>query len=109
MQFGGVLELILVRERLELSRQFERTAAQGASRFRRAWWSDEESLDIRQMYEEKEEYWDPAADGFVFSDSQLEQAVQARNCKRLGDEAAEYIDFRTEAAPDNQRGFFRRA
>jgi hypothetical protein len=79
-----------------LSRQFERTAADlralQKTRIAQEDAALREYLDIRQMYEEKEEDWDPVADGFVFSDSQIDRATQARNRERLVDEAAEYAD-----------------
>jgi ABC-type transporter Mla subunit MlaD len=74
-----------------LSRQFERTVAQlrDLQKTRR----DQEKhdldnlLDIMEMYESKGETYDPSEDGFVFSESQINERILARNRDRLTDEA----------------------
>jgi len=74
-----------------LSRQFERTVAQlrELQKTRRA--KEEQDLDnfldITEMYEEKGETYDPSEDGFVFSESQINEAILRRNRERETDKA----------------------
>jgi hypothetical protein len=46
-------------------------------------------LDITEMYEEKGETYDPAADGFVFSEQQINNAILRRNRERELEDAQE--------------------
>ena len=74
-----------------LSRQFERTAAQLAE-LQKTRQSQETKdlnnlLDIMEMYEEKGETYTPSEDGFVFTQTQINRAIRARNRERLADEA----------------------
>ena len=52
-------------------------------------------LDIMEMYESKGEAYDPMADGFVFSKTQIDAAIRTRNRERLAEEA---YDHRSESA-----------
>jgi hypothetical protein len=74
-----------------LSRQFERTITQlrDLQKIRHAKeQSDLASLvDIIKLYESKGETYDPSADGFVFSQQQIDAAICARNRKRLAEKA----------------------
>jgi hypothetical protein len=78
-----------------LSRQFERTVAQlrELQKIRQ----DQEKLelsnvvDVIEMYESMGEPYDPSADGFVFSKSQINAAIRARNREDLVFEAHEYL------------------
>jgi hypothetical protein len=79
-----------------LSRQFERTVTQlrELQKSRRA---QEETdldhfLDIAEMYESREQPYDPSTDGFVFSQAQIDAAQRARNRARSIDEAFDYHD-----------------
>jgi hypothetical protein len=76
-----------------LSRQFERTVAQlrDLQKTRRAQEKHDlnDLLDIMEMYESKGETYDPSEDGFVFSESQINERILARNRDRLVDEAYE--------------------
>jgi hypothetical protein len=79
-----------------LSRQFERTVAQLRD-LQKARRGQEEHdldnlLDIIEMYEGKGETYDPSADGFVFSETQINQSILRRNRERLTDEAFDYHD-----------------
>ena len=74
-----------------LSRQFERTAAQLRD-LQKARRSDEKRdlddlLDIVEMYKSKGETYKPSKDGFVFSESQINTGLLARNRKRLAGKA----------------------
>jgi hypothetical protein len=44
-------------------------------------------VDIIEMYEDKGETYDPSADGFVFSELQIKEALRARNRETLAAEA----------------------
>jgi hypothetical protein len=76
-----------------LSRQFEKTLSQlrELQRPRRA--QERHDLDalleITDMYEERGETYNPKEDGFVFTQSQVNQAILARNRDRLLEEAYE--------------------
>jgi hypothetical protein len=74
-----------------LSRQFERTVAQlrGLQKARRAQEQQELNnlLDIMEVHEEKGETYSPSKDGFVFSESQITRAIQARKRDRPVEEA----------------------
>ena len=74
-----------------LSRQFERTVTQlrDLQKIRR---TQEERdadnlLDIIEMYEAKGETYNPAEDGFVFSEEQIDANILRRNRERLASEA----------------------
>jgi hypothetical protein len=73
-----------------LSRQFERTVTQlrQLQETRRAQErKDLNSLvDIMKMYESKGETYDPSADGFVFSRTQINEAILTRNRERRAEE-----------------------
>jgi hypothetical protein len=77
-----------------LSRQFERTVAQlrDLQKSRRAQEKRElnDLLDIIEMHEATGETYDPSADGFVFSETQIEAALRTRNRERLASEAYEH-------------------
>ena len=74
-----------------LSRQFERTVAQlrDLQKVRRAQEKRElgNVLDIMEMYESTGETYDPSADGFVFSQSQIDAAILTRNRELLTSDA----------------------
>jgi cysteinyl-tRNA synthetase len=76
-----------------LSRQFERTVTQlrelQQTRVSREDQELDEYLDVVEMFERKGEAYDPTADGFVFSQSQINRAILARNRERLFEEACE--------------------
>ena len=78
-----------------LSRQFERTVAQlrELQKARRIKENNEldDLLDITEMYEEKEETYDPSEDGFVFSEDQINDAIRRRNRQRLLEESLESV------------------
>jgi hypothetical protein len=73
-----------------LSRQFERTVAQlrGLQETRRAQEQQEldNLLDIMEVHEEKGQTYNPSADGFVFTETEIRCAVRARRRDRLLDE-----------------------
>jgi hypothetical protein len=79
-----------------LSRQFERTVNQlrELQKIR----ADQEAtdldqfLDITEMYDAKQEPYDPTTDGFVFSEQQINHAILRRNRERESDKALEYWD-----------------
>jgi len=74
-----------------LSRQFERTVTQ--LRALQATRRDKEEDDlhdllaIQDMYESRGETYDHAADGFVFSEDQINDAIRARNREIRADQA----------------------
>jgi hypothetical protein len=74
-----------------LSRQFEKTLTQLRELQKTRHDHETHELDkllyITEMYEEKGETYDPSEDGFVFSQSQINRAILARNRERLYDEA----------------------
>jgi hypothetical protein len=74
-----------------LSRQFERTVIQlrDLQKTRRAQEKQElnDVVDVIEMAESKGETYDPSADGFVFSESQISESKRARNRERLVSEA----------------------
>ncbi len=74
-----------------LSRQFERTAAQlrelQETRRAREKAELESLLDIMEMHESKGEHYHPSADGFVFTNTQIETATRARHRARLAEKA----------------------
>ena len=77
-----------------LSRQFERTVAQ-LRELQKPRQSQEEAelddlLDIIEMFDEKEEPYNPSDDGFVFSQTEIDAAMQARTRKNLAEEAYDY-------------------
>ncbi|HTB15886.1 MAG TPA: hypothetical protein VK752_30155 [Bryobacteraceae bacterium] len=88
----GLATLSLYSQRL--SREFERTRTElcKIQKTRRA--QDDKALDdfldIREMYEGKGEVYDPSEDGFVFSRSQINEAILRRNREREADNAWEY-------------------
>ena len=47
-------------------------------------------LNIMEMYEEKGETYDPSEDGFVFSQTQINETILTRNRERLIDEAFDH-------------------
>ena len=47
-------------------------------------------LDIIEMHESTGENYDPSADGFVFSESEIEGGVRARNRENQAEEAYEH-------------------
>jgi hypothetical protein len=77
-----------------LSRQFERTVSQ-LRELQKARRTEEKReldnfLDIIEMYESKGETFDPSAHGFVFSEPQINQSIQARSRERLAEQAYHY-------------------
>jgi hypothetical protein len=82
-----------------LSRQFERTVAQlrDLQKIRQTQEKHDLNnlLDIMEMYESTGESYDPSADGFVFSEPQIDAAIRARNREHLASEA---YDHRCESA-----------
>jgi len=75
-----------------LSRQFERTVAQlrDLQQTRRTQEKQELNnvLDIMEIYKSKGETYRPSEDGFVFSETQINEAVRTRNRERLIEEAS---------------------
>jgi hypothetical protein len=82
-----------------LSRQFERTVAQlrdlQKTRLTQEKQELDSLLDIMEMYDSKGETYNPSADGFVFSESQIAESIRARNRENLAEEA---FDHRYESA-----------
>jgi hypothetical protein len=77
-----------------LSRQFERTVNQLRD-LQKARQAQEDLdldrlLDIREMYESREETYDGSEDGFVFSEQQIDDAIRRRNRERLTEEAFDH-------------------
>jgi hypothetical protein len=76
-----------------LSRQIEKTAAQLRDLQKTRLAKEEHDLDnllvITEMYESRGETYDPSEDGFVFTQTQINKAIQARNRERRLDEAYE--------------------
>jgi hypothetical protein len=74
-----------------LSRQFERTVTQlrDLQKTRRAEQQQdlETVLDIMEIHELKGKTYNPSDDGFVFSPTQITQAIHARNLTRLAQQA----------------------
>jgi hypothetical protein len=74
-----------------LSRQFERTVMQlrELQKTRRAQEKRElnDLLDIIEMVESTGDTYDPSADGFVFSESQISESIRTRKRERLANEA----------------------
>jgi hypothetical protein len=74
-----------------LSRQFERVAAQLSAlqntRLEQEQIELDQFLDITEMCEDTKEPYDPAADGFVFSEAQIQSATRARNRQRRAEKA----------------------
>jgi len=77
-----------------LSRQFERTVTQlrdlQKTRLSKEKHDLENLLDIMEMYESKGEIYRPSEDGFVFSQTQINESIRTRNRERLIDEAWDY-------------------
>jgi hypothetical protein len=73
-----------------LSRQFERTVAQlrDLQKTRRSQEQQEldNLLDIMEVHEGKGETYNASADGFVFTETQIDRAIRARRRDRLLDE-----------------------
>ncbi len=76
-----------------LSRQFERAAAQLRDLQKSRLYVESQDMDkllnITEMYEQRGETYDPSENGFVFSQAQINRAIQARNRERLYDESLE--------------------
>jgi hypothetical protein len=74
-----------------LSRQFERTVAQlrdlQKTRLSKEKHDLENLLDIMEMYESKGETYRPSEDGFVFSQTEINESIRTRNRERLIDQA----------------------
>jgi hypothetical protein len=79
-----------------LSRQFERTVMQlrDLQKTRRAQEKQDldDLLDVMEMYEAKAISYDPSEDGFVFSESQVNQGILTRNRELLIEAAREHHD-----------------
>jgi hypothetical protein len=77
-----------------LSHQFERTVAQlrdlQKTRLEHEARELNSCLDITEMYESKGETYDPSADGFVFSDQQIDASVRTRRRETLASEAYDH-------------------
>jgi hypothetical protein len=88
--FKALANLSLHSQRL--SRQFERTLVQlrDLQRSRRAKETSDldDLLDLMAIHEEKGESYDPSEDGFVFSERQIDHAIQLRNRENIILEAA---------------------
>jgi cysteinyl-tRNA synthetase len=82
-----------------LSRQFERAVTQlrdlQKTRLAQEKHDLDQVLDIIEMYEAKGETYDVATNGFVFSETQINEATSARNRENLAEEA---FDYRYESA-----------
>ncbi len=82
-----------------LSRQFERTVTQlrdlQQTRQAKEKQDLEDLVDVIEMHESTGETYDPSADGFLFSPTQINEAKRARNRERLIMEA---FDHDTESA-----------
>jgi hypothetical protein len=74
-----------------LSRQFERTVTQlrDLQQIRRTQEKKDlnDLVDIIKMYKSKGKTYDPSADGFVFSDQQIDACIRARRREHLASEA----------------------
>jgi hypothetical protein len=74
-----------------LWRQFERTSAQlrelQKTRLNQEKWDLNSVLNIMEIYQSKGEIYRPSDDGFVFSPTQIIQAIRARKRERLSSEA----------------------
>jgi hypothetical protein len=70
-----------------LSRQFERTVAQLRDLQKTRQTKERHDLndlvDIIKMHQSTGETYDPSADGFIFSQTQINEAIRARNRERL--------------------------
>jgi hypothetical protein len=79
-----------------LSRQFEKTIVQlrDLQETRRAQQNKDldNLLDITEMYESKGETYSPSEDGFVFSESQINESIHRRNRERLADQAYDHLN-----------------
>jgi hypothetical protein len=77
-----------------LSRQFEKTLLLLRDLQKTRRYEEQQQLndllDIMEMYEAKGETYNPTEDGFVFSESQIKSAIQARNRENRAAEADEY-------------------
>jgi hypothetical protein len=77
-----------------LSRQFERTVTQlrelQKTRLTREKQELDRVVDIIEMVESTGETYNPSADGFVFSESQISESIRTRSRERLAAEAYEY-------------------
>jgi hypothetical protein len=83
-----------------LSRQIEKTAAQLRDLQKTRLATEEHDLDklliIMEMYESRGEPYAPSEDGFVFTQTQIDNAIQARDRERLFDEALEASESAAE-------------
>jgi hypothetical protein len=79
-----------------LARQFEKLAAElrDLQRARQIRMQEQinDLLAIMDMYEENGETYEPANDGFVFTNTQIADAIQARNRQNRIDEAREFAN-----------------
>jgi hypothetical protein len=77
-----------------LSRQFERAVAQlrdlQKTRLSMEKHDLENLLDIMEMYDSRGETYLPSADGFVFSQTQINESIRTRNRERLISEAFDH-------------------
>ena len=77
-----------------LSRQFERTVAQLAELQKARRWKEDRELEkflqVLDMYEEKGQPYNPADDGFVFTEAEIAQARQARTREWRKNAASHY-------------------
>jgi hypothetical protein len=77
-----------------LSRQFERTVTQlrdlQETRLLQERMDLDSLIDIMEMCESEGETYDPSADGFVFSEQQINDCIRTRNRERRAGEAHEY-------------------
>jgi hypothetical protein len=74
-----------------LSRQFEKAMTE-LRQLQKARQTQEKNdlddfLDVSEMYESRDETYDPSEDGFVFSKTQINRAILSRNRERVVDEA----------------------
>jgi hypothetical protein len=76
-----------------LSRQFEKAAEQLRDLQKSRLYEESRDMDkllnITEMFEERGETYKPSENGFVFSQAQINRAIQARDRERLYDESLE--------------------
>ena len=87
-----------------LSRQIEKTAAQLRDLQKPRLDKEERDLDkllmIMEMFESRGEPYDPSEDGFVFTQTRIDSAIQARDRERLFDEAIDAAESDPEEEPN---------
>ncbi len=83
-----------------LARQFEKTLAllkeTQAPRLEARQRELEQAADLVEMHQEKEEAYDPAEDGFVFSNEEIEEFLRLRNRDLRAAHASDYVNATDE-------------